>query len=730
MKRERKKQRIQREKNLTTIMSFFLVALLSSQTVFCDNSDSKADNNMTTETTEHKYTNHLINENSPYLLAHAHNPVDWYPWGKEAINLAREQDRPIFLSIGYAACHWCHVMEHESFENEAIAKILNDNYISIKVDREQRPDLDQIYMSFTQALHGSGGWPMSVFLTPDLKPFYAGTYFPPEDNFGRPGFRSLITQIATAYRDKKQDIVKSSQEIFSRLASQLSRVDSPGELDVAMIANGARALMRNFDQTYGGFGQSRKFPHATELSLFMRHYYNSREQNYLDAVNKALMAMYNGGLQDHLGGGFARYSVDREWKIPHFEKMLYDNALLTITYTEAFQLTKREEYLEAVKSTLDFVLNEMTDRTGGFYSALDADSDGEEGKFYVWTKSEIDSLLSYDADLFSQYYSVTARGNFERKNHLQLNASSEKIKREAGKADWDEWLAGCKDKLMDTRSTRVRPLTDDKILTSWNGLALAGFARGYQVTNDRRYLEAAIKNARFVKEELYRNGQLTHSYRNERRSSGQFLEDYAFYTFGLIELFQVDPKNASEWLKFATELAERAVELFMDESGTLYLREEGQKDLIIRPKDEFDGAIPSAGSLLLGSLLKLHRITEKKNLLTAAEKGLASLSTKMKANPSGVASALIALDYYYGEKIELVLVGHGSELDQMLAEISSRYIPNKIIALSPDGSEDLPMFVGRQSKDGELTAYLCRNSACSLPVSRSEQLAGQLDQLN
>lgn len=706
-------------------MSLFVMALLSSQVIFCDDADS----NMKVETSGHKYTNHLINENSPYLLAHAHNPVDWYPWGEEAINRARELDRPIFLSIGYAACHWCHVMEHESFENEVIAKILNDNFISIKVDREQRPDLDQIYMSFTTALNGSGGWPMSVFLTTDLKPFFAGTYFPLEDNYGRPGFRSLITQIASAYKEKKQQIINSSNKIFSQLSTQLSRVDSPGKHDASLTANGAKALMRNFDQTYGGFGHSRKFPHATELSLFMRHYHNSGEQQFMDAVNKALMAMYNGGLQDHLGGGFARYSVDRQWKIPHFEKMLYDNALLTITYAEAFQLTKRAEYLEAVKSTLDFILAEMTDETGGFYSALDADSEGEEGKFYVWTKAEIDGLLTDDADLFGRYYSVTKRGNFEGKNHLQLNSSSEKIKTESGKIDWDQWLAGCKSKLLTARSKRVRPLTDDKILTSWNGLALAGFARGYQVTGDKRYLRAATRNARFVKEELYQNNQLTHSYRNQLRSSGQFLEDYAFYTFGLIELFQVDPEHSTEWLEFATELAERATELFMAESGTLYLREDGQADLIVRPKDEFDGAIPSAGSLLLGSLLKLHRVTEKKELLAAAEKGLSSLSSKMKSNPSGMGSALIALDYYYGEKIELVLVGEGSERDKMLAEINRRYIPNKIIALSADGSEPLPLFEGRESKNGTLAAYLCRNSACLLPVSQSEQLAGQLDLL-
>jgi len=692
---------------------------------------AKEDSNMShPSTTEHKHTNHLIGENSPYLLSHAHNPVDWYPWGEEALAKARELDRPIFLSIGYAACHWCHVMERESFENEEIAAILNDNFISIKVDREQRPDLDEIYMAFTTIMTGHGGWPMTVFLTPDLKPFYAGTYFPPEDGYGRPGFRRLITEIGAAYRADKDKIVQSSESIFQQVASRLRSSTGKQLLSTDMIDRGAEQLMSNFDHRNGGFGSSPKFPHAMELSLFLRQYRRSRDITYLQAAEKSLQGMADGGIHDHVGGGFARYSTDQRWLVPHFEKMLYDNALLTQTYAQAYKVTHKEEYREIVRSTLDFIIREMTDRTGGFYSALDADSEGEEGKFYVWTKAEFKSVLGEDAKLFNRHYNVTDGGNFEGKNILNLTAESEWVRAENNQDDFDRRMATARAKLLEIRADRVRPLTDDKILTSWNGLALSAFCIGYQITGDKKYLDVAIKNASFVRKELFRDGRLTHSYREGRHSLGQFLEDYGFYVTGLIDLYQSDVTGDNErWLTMAREMADIALEKFQDENGTFYLREANQKDLIVRPKEENDGAIPSAGNMFMSALLKLGRITGEKRYTEKAELALKAVSGLLSRSPSGMATALFALDYMLGHKIEIVVVGDGAVRQEMLEELNRRYVPNKIIAISATGNSQIPLFEGRTVLDSEVMAYVCRNSVCKLPVSTLSEFKTQLDDI-
>jgi uncharacterized protein YyaL (SSP411 family) len=689
--------------------------------------ESEADN-MQTDKTEPKHTNHLIDENSPYLLSHAHNPVDWYPWGDEALQKAKDQNKPIFLSIGYAACHWCHVMERESFESEEIAAVLNENFVSIKVDREQRPDLDQIYMTFTTALTGTGGWPMSVFLTPDLKPFFAGTYFPPEDRFGRPGFMKLITEIARAWKEEQDKVVTSSDSILSQVSSHLSLEVGQTLLNAGMLEQGAAALMQGFDHTHGGFGASPKFPHATELSYFLRYYRRSGDLTYLQAVEKALKAMAYGGIYDQLGGGFARYSVDERWLVPHFEKMLYDNGLLAQLYAEAYQVTGDKLYLQTLRGTLDFILREMTDSTGGFYSALDADSEGEEGKFYVWSKEEIEDILGEDAELFCRYYNVTDQGNFEGRNILNLTAESERIEKESDRDDFDSHMAALRHKLFEVRSKRERPLTDDKILTSWNGLALKALCMGFQITGEERYLDAAVKNAAFVRKELFKNDRLTHAYRGGKHSDGQFLEDYGYYLSGLIELYQTDHSaDNGRWLEFAVSLAENAIDLFMDDKGTLWLRPDGRDDLIMRPKDEHDGATPSPGSSLLRSLLKLDRMTDNKRFSGAAEKGLRALSGLIERAPSAMASGLIALDYYLSDKMEIVIVGRSEERDRMLSELNKRYMPDKIVAVSDTGDEDWPLFEGRSADNGELQAYVCRNSVCRLPVSTVEEFKEQLD---
>ncbi len=683
------------------------------------------------ESTQDRRPNRLIGETSPYLLQHAYNPVAWFPWGDEALTKARAEDKPIFLSIGYAACHWCHVMEHESFESAQIAEFLNEHYVSIKVDREQRPDLDHIYMTFTQAMVGQGGWPMSVFLTPDLKPFFAGTYFPPDDRHGRPGFMRVITEIIAAYKENRDEVVKSADDIFEQIEQILQADHGQAMLLPALYNNSVQELMKAFDHQHGGFGSAPKFPHALELSLFLRHYAKSGDLTYLQAAEKALLAMARGGIHDQLGGGFARYSTDAQWLVPHFEKMLYDNALLVPTYAEAYQVTGNQVYLDIVRSTLDFILREMSDPAGGFYSSLDADSEGHEGKFYVWPKDEIERTLGAEAQRATEYFNVTSVGNFEGVNILHLSPASDRIQAELGDT-FPGWLQSIKAKLFDARSRRVRPSTDDKILTSWNGLALTAFCRGYQVTGDPQYLIAARRNARFVMQHLSQNGGLlTHSYRDGKHSDGRFLEDYAYYLRGLLDLYESDTSAESEdWLRFARTLADHALDLFQDpQTGTLFLREANQPDLIVRPKDETDTALPAPGSLLIGSLLRLERLTGNLHYGKAAELGLRAVSGHIERYPTAMASALIALEYYIADRIEIVIVGSGDLRDQMLETIYRKFLPNRVLAMSATGQDGLPLFEGRSADPGQVRAFVCRNSVCRLPVTTVDALQTELAKL-
>ncbi len=677
-----------------------------------------------------EHTNKLADELSPYLQQHAHNPVDWYPWSDEALKRAKDEDKPIFLSIGYASCHWCHVMERESFVDGDIARILNENFVNIKVDREQRPDLDQIYMSFTTALTGQGGWPMSVFLTPDLKPFFAGTYFPPEDNFGRPGFRKVITEISKAYEEQKEQILESSDDIFRQVNARLSQTLPDAVLNQQMVINSARSMMQNFDNTYGGLGQAPKFPHPVELSLFLRVFKRSGELDYRNAAEQSLSAMARGGIFDQVGGGFARYSTDARWLVPHFEKMLYDNSLLVPVYVEAFQMTNNELYRTIAVRTLDFMLREMRDNKGGFYSALDADSEGKEGEFYVWKKAEIEQVLGAAAQPFMDYFNVTDAGNFEGKNILHITPESDRVRADAEMADFDQYLETSLKALLKAREKRQRPQTDDKVVTSWNGLALSAFCRGYQVTRDERYLKAAIDNAEFVSNELFKDGRLIHSWRHGKTSAGEFLEDYAYYTRGVIDLYQTDASdNNQRWLTMATRLAERAIELFLDDTGNFYLRPDGEADLIMRPKEDTDGALPAPGSIMMASLFKLHRLTGRDVFNDAASKAIRAVSGLLERLPGGMTSAALALDYYVSNKLEIVVVGNGEVREEMLAEIHSRYLPNGVVAIGTGESDDSPLFEGRDAEDGKATVYVCINSACRLPVTTPEALQEQLDGL-
>jgi hypothetical protein len=663
-----------------------------------------------------KYTNRLINESSPYLLSHAHNPVNWYPWSAEALEKAKQEDKPIFLSIGYAACHWCHVMERESFENEPIAAALNENYVSIKVDREQRPDIDQIYMTAAQAMTGSGGWPLSVFLTPDLKPFFAGTYFPPDNRYGRPGFMHVITELAKSYKTEREGLEEMANRLTDALKSHMT--PEKGEeipLEPKMLETAIRALINNYDPVNGGFGAAPKFPHPTELSFMLRYAVIKNDDTVLGAVEKSLQKMAYGGVYDQFGGGFHRYSVDARWLVPHFEKMLYDNALLAIVYGEAYQITQNPLYLRIMQETLDFILREMTDSAGGFYSALDADSEGEEGKFYVWKKDEIDSLLGKKAEPFCRYFNITDLGNFEGNSNIpNIDSSSfEYLNRSGIPADeFQKTIDESKRMLLDVRNRRVRPATDDKILTSWNGLAISALARGFQISGDERYRDAALSAATFIKSELYRSAALVHSYRGGKFSDGEFLEDYAYLTAGLIDLYE--SVYDYRWIEFSSALAERAREKFFDSDGNFFLAPDNQSDHFIRPRDITDGALPAPGSIMMQALLRLSVITGREVFKQSAEMGLRAVARMMSSLPYAMTSALTALDFLTSDSIEIVIVGDRSRSD-FLREVYQRFIPLRVLIVSSRGEENIPLLEGRKS-DGATTGYLCRNRVCLLPI--------------
>lgn len=677
-----------------------------------------------------KHTNRLIHSASPYLIAHADNPVDWYPWGEEALEKARVEDKPIFLSIGYATCHWCHVMEDESFEDEATAAILNEYFVSIKVDREERPDIDHIYGGFTVQMTGRSGWPTSLFLTPDRKPFYAGTYFPSTPKYGRPAFKQVLTELATRYREDKEQVVEFSQQALERRLGIVNKSTGQVTLNDQMFLNGASGLLRNIDRVNGGFKGRRKYPKPVQLSMLLRGFYKTGDSSYLKAVVHSVEAMERGAIHDHLGGGFHRYTIDPGWSAPHFEKMLYDNALLTCLLVDVYRITHDNKFRKLASRTLDFMSREMTDSEGGFYSALDADSEGKEGWFYVWSNREIEDALGPDAPLFNQFYNVSARGRFEGKSALRLTAESDRIMSQYSGDDFDEKMASARARLFEARKKKVRPLTDDKILTSWNGLALSAFCRGFQITGENQYLQRAIDNATFIEKKLFRNGLLTHSYRNGVHSSRQFVEDYAYYIRGLLDLYESDlSESHSRWLDFATSLAESALELFVDTSGTIYLTEDDGYDLILRPKTEGDGVWPSPNSLLIESLFRLHRLTGDAKFYDAAESALMAVSGEMARNSTGMSTALEALDYFLSDKIEIVIVGSGSEIGSMAQEVYDRYIPGKILAVSSLENELNPLFISRQPKKNETLAYLCRNSVCLLPVSTTKDLRKQLNDL-
>jgi uncharacterized protein YyaL (SSP411 family) len=679
--------------------------------------------------------NHLAGETSPYLLQHVHNPVDWWPWGEEALRLARETQRPIFLSVGYSACHWCHVMERESFEDARIAVFMNEHFVNIKVDREERPDIDQIYMNAVQALTGQGGWPMSVWLTPDLGPFYGGTYFPPEDRYGRPGFLSVLQGVANAWQARRDDVARAASELTDQLRAMASVPRSEGPLDVGLLDRAARHLARAFEPIHGGFGSAPKFPHPMDLKILLRQYARTGDSHARHMVRYTLDKMSRGGIFDHLGGGFARYSTDNRWLVPHFEKMLYDNALLTSVYVETFQLTHDPDLAEVARSTIDYVLGRMPDPEGPFYSTEDADSEGVEGKFYVWDIDEIESTLGPNRTAtFAYVYDVRKDGNWEHKNILNMPRSMGEAARALGReeAHLRREMAECRADLLAVRDRRVPPGKDTKILTSWNGLMIATLADAAHALDAPHYLDSAEKAAAFVLDRIRdRDGRLFHAYKDGRARFRGCLDDYAALIDGLTRLFEAT--GQARWLEAALELTEIMVADFADPEGGFFYTGEGHEALIARQKDVYDNATPSGNGLAAIALARLSALTGRDDLRRLALETLAAARIVLEEAPSAAGQSLIALDFLLGPVREVALFAGKDEAEAraVLREVAGAFRPHKVVApaFGPPSDEVtrlVPSLADRGAIDGKTTTYVCVKAVCQLPIMGLTGLAEAL----
>jgi uncharacterized protein len=675
--------------------------------------------------------NRLAEETSPYLLQHARNPVDWYPWGEEALEKSRREDKPILLSIGYSACHWCHVMERESFENDEIAALMNESFVSIKVDREERPDIDEIYMSAVQIMTGGGGWPLTVFLTPELEPFYGGTYFPPEDRWGRPGFSTVLREIARLFREDRSRVRETSKALTERIQG-LAIVPASREIMTrSLIQLAARELALRFDSKEGGFSSAPKFPPSGAISLLLRYHASSRDPDALAMVELTLDRMAAGGMYDHLGGGFHRYSTDASWLVPHFEKMLYDNALLARVYLEAYQVTGKEDYARVARETLDWVLREMQGEEGGYYSTQDADSEGVEGKFYVWSEEEVRRLLGAGADEFCRAYDVTASGNWEGENILHRPSGFS-----SGDAELEASLLEARQVLLRERETRVHPGLDDKVLTSWNGLMIIAMARGYRILGEERFLASARKAARFIEDRMEERGRLLATYRAGRARLKAYLDDYAFLLGAYVELFESD--FGAHWLERASGLASALSKLFRAEDGSgFYFTGSDHETLISRTKSGYDGAIPSGNAMAATYLLRLAEYTGSRDHAGLAAETLRAFHAQMERSPSAFAQMLAAVDHYLGPKRELVLVGRADAAStrEALRRIWSRFAPDLALALLDPASSEAPRLSKAASLLEGKTAgpdpdkprfYLCESYACQAPTDRLEEILGAL----
>jgi uncharacterized protein len=671
-------------------------------------------------------SNRLAQEKSPYLLQHAQNPVDWYPWGQAALDKARQEDKPIFLSVGYSTCHWCHVMERESFENEDVARVLNEHFVPVKVDREERPDLDRVYMLFVQASTGSGGWPMSVWLTPEGKPFFGGTYFPPDTRYGRPGFRAILERLAQAWREDRGKIEESGTHVLEQLV-QYSQHGSEGRGQVGQNAldSGFYAFRRSFDPRLGGLGPAPKFPRPSVLNFLLRYGAATGNEEARDMVLATLRAMAKGGMHDQLGGGFHRYSVDESWFVPHFEKMLYDQAQLAISYLEAYQITADTQYADVARDVLDYVLRDLAHPGGGFYSAEDADSAADpakpreksEGAFYIWSYQEIvDILGESDAVVFSRRFGVQPGGNVQEDPHGEFTGRNILYRAQDEPAN-PQSVA----KLLEVRSRRPRPHLDDKILTGWNGLMISAFAKGAQILDEPRYAQAARDARNLLYRQLWREADSTllRRYRDGDAAIEAFLDDYAALINALVDLYETSFDSAD--LTWASKLAERALALFEDKAGGgFFSSPANQSDLVLRLKDDYDGAEPSGNSVMALALLRLARITVRSDFRTAADRTLEAFSGRMLAGGAGLPQMLVAQMFAMGKPMEVVLAGPCDQLVSMLHEIRKRFLPNAIVMLASEARhvpDTMPPV------DGAATAYVCENYACKLPVTDVQALA-------
>ena len=719
------------------IKSSFLLCLCLLAVVGCSEK-SKNKELVMDQVSEETYTNQLVNETSPYLLQHAHNPVNWRPWGDEALQVAKDEDKPIFLSIGYSACHWCHVMEHESFENEKIAALINRDFIAIKVDREERPDLDAIYMDAVQMMTGSGGWPLSVFLTPDLKPFYGGTYFPPTDMQGRPGFGTVLTQISSAWKTRRKEIEHSADSLTQavRVSAKGNDSDDTVVATVELTKKAVDQWKQSFDPKWGGFGSAPKFPSTGAIAVLLREYNRSGDDSVANIIKVSLDRMAYGGMYDQLGGGFHRYSVDKEWLVPHFEKMLYDNALLSSVYLEAYQLLGDPQYRRVAVDIFDYVIREMSDKAGGFHSTEDADSEGEEGVFYVWNKAEIIELLGgQEAALFNSYYGVTDRGNFEGKNILNVIIPLDEFakKQKIALSELSRRLAASRAILLKERDGRVHPAKDDKVLASWNGMMISSLARGYQVLGDERFLVAAERAADFIISDMMSDGELLHTYRAGQAKVGGFLDDYAQAIAAMLDMYEstFDVK----WINSALLLSDKMIELFSDDkAGGFYLSSVRHKHLLARTKPVRDSSVPSGNAVAALSLFRLSELTGRMEYRAVAYKTVAVSLGLQSKYPSSFAYMLLARGFVESDPFEIAVIGSRESVDtvELLANIRGGFMPYKVVSLLDPGQSQknevtlLPLLANRNMVDGKATVYLCRNFTCKKPVTDVEELGSLL----
>lgn len=678
--------------------------------------------------------NHLINEKSPYLIQHADNPVDWYPWGSEAFKKAKNENKPVFLSIGYSTCHWCHVMAHESFEDPEIGSLMNEVFVSIKVDREERPDLDNIYMTVCQLMTGTGGWPLTIIMTPDKKPFFAGTYFPKISMYGRVGLKDLILNIRDIWNERPDEVLDSADQIIGAL-KKVSKTSSGDEIGEDILDSTYESLSNNFDEIHGGFGGAPKFPTPHNLLFLLRYWKRKQNERALAMVKETLDSMRNGGIYDHIGFGFHRYSVDQEWLVPHFEKMLYDQALIATAYIEAFQVTGEEKYRDTAQEIFEYVLRDMQAPEGGFYSAEDADSEGVEGKFYTWRKDEIYKVLGEkNAKFASKVFSVNSKGNFSEgpsqektgSNVLHLENSLDEISETLGikKGDVEKKIQKIRETLFNAREKRIRPHKDDKILTDWNGLMISALAKGAHVFDDERYLKAAILSADFILDNMCQNNRLLHRFRDNETAINANLDDYAFFISGLLDLYE--SSFNLKYLKSAMALNNTLLDHFGDsENGGFYFTPDDGGDILVRKKEIYDGAVPSGNSIQMLNLLKLSKITENEEFKHKAVETEKAFSQDVIRTPTAHTQLMVAVDFKLGPSYEIVISGAPDNEDTkiILESIRSRYIPNKTTTLRPpdaEASEIIKLINSlefKKQENNKTITYICSDGTCKAPIT-------------